>query len=262
MIVTQELKIFIVYVALIVVAEAVTSFISPTYGLFIHSMLLVSLLSLSALWQKNGQSSNLFLTLSIAPLIRVFSLSLPLHYFPSYVWYLVAGIPMLIAAIIVIRLQGLTAKDIGFTIKKPFVQVAITFTGIPFGIIEYYILKPSPIAANFTVMGMFFLAIGFIAATGFVEELVFRGVFQNNVIKAFGPKIGLLGVSIIFATLHIGWLQALDVVFVFFIGLFFGVLALKTGSIAGISLSHGLTNVFLFLIMPSSINLISYLSPK
>jgi len=46
--------------------------------------------------------------------------------------------------------------------------------------------------------------------------------------------------------------------------LFFGVSVLKTGSIAGVSLSHGLTNVFLFLVMPSitSINLISLLPLK
>ncbi len=260
--VTQELKIFIFYVALIILAETVTSFINPTYGLFLHSILLVSLLGLSALWQKNNQSSNLFLCLSIAPLIRVFSISLPLEYFPSYAWYLIAGIPMLIATVTVIRLQGLTARDVGLTPKKPVIQLAITFTGIPFGIIEYYILKPAPIVANFTILSLVLLAIGFIVATGFVEELLFRGVFQNNAVKAFGPKAGLLGVSVVFAVLHIGWLQVLDIVFVFVIGLFFGILALKTGSIAGVSLSHGLTNVFLFLVMPSAINLISQMAPK
>ena len=259
---TQELKIFIAYLFLIVLAETVTSFFSPAFGIIIHSALLVSLLGLSALWQKNRQSSNLFLCLSIAPLIRVFSLSLPLEYFPSYAWYLVAGIPMLVAAVTIIRLQGLKAKDVGITVKKPLLQLAIMFTGIPFGIIEYYILKPAPIAVDFTILGLVLLAAAFIVATGFVEELVFRGVFQNNAVKAFGPKAGLLAVSVVFAALHIGWLQMADVVFVFAIGLFFGILAFKTGSIAGVSLSHGLTNVFLFLVMPSSVNLISLLSPK
>jgi membrane protease YdiL (CAAX protease family) len=225
-------------------------------------MLLVSLLGLSALWQKNGRASNIFLCLSIAPLIRVFSLSLPLEYLPSYAWYLIAGVPMFVAAVTVMRLQGLTMKDVGLTIKKPVIQFAIVLTGIPFGIIEYYILKPAPIVTGFTTLNFVLLIIGFIAATGFVEELVFRGVFQNNAIKAFGTKYGLLVVSIVFAALHIGWLQVWDVVFVFFIGLFFSVLVFKTGSIAGVSLSHGLTNVFLFLVMPSSINLISQLVTK
>jgi membrane protease YdiL (CAAX protease family) len=74
--------------------------------------------------------------------------------------------------------------------------------------------------------------------------------------------MGLLSVAVVFAILHIGWLSVLDVFFVFMIGLFFGFVVLKTKSIAGVSLSHGLTNVFLFLVMPSSINLISLVAPK
>jgi hypothetical protein len=67
-----EIKVFTTYVGFIIFAEFVTSFVSPSYGLFIHSILLVSLLGLSAMWQKNNQASNIFLCLSIAPLIRVF----------------------------------------------------------------------------------------------------------------------------------------------------------------------------------------------
>ena len=246
-----EVKIFLIYLLLIAVAEIVTSFVNPTYGLLIHSMLLVSLLTLSAFWHKTNKFSNLYLCLSIAPLIRIFSLSLPLECLPSYAWYLVAGVPMLIAAAAVIRLEGLKLKDVGLTSKKPKVQLVIMLTGIPFGITEYFILKPTAFAASFSTINFVLLAIGFIIATGFAEELVFRGVFQNNATKALGNKAGLIVVAMVFAALHIGWLQMADVAFVFAVGLFFGVLALKTGSIAGVSLSHGFTNVFLFLIMPS-----------
>lgn len=138
----------------------------------------------------------------------------------------------------------------------------VMLTGIPFGIIEYFILKPNPLAVSLSTVNFILLAIGFVIATGFVEELVFRGVFQNNAVKVFGEKAGLIGVTAVFAALHIGWLSIFDVLFVFTIGLFFGFLTLKTGSIAGVSLSHGLTNVVLFLVMPSSINLISFLAPK
>jgi hypothetical protein len=66
-----------------------------------------------------------------------------------------------------------------------------------------------------------------------------------------GEKAGVIGVTAVYALLHIGWLSMLDVIFVFAIGLFFGFLTLKTGSIIGVSLSHGITNVLLFLAMPS-----------
>lgn len=259
--ITKELTVFILYLSLIILAEVVTSFIDPNYGLFIHSILLFSTIALSAFWQKTSHSSNLFLCLSIAPLIRIFSLSLPLSYFPTYAWYIIAGIPMLLAAIIVIKIQALGLKELGITLKRPSLQLLIMLTGIPFGILEYLILKPSPIAVDLTALQLVFLAIALIFATGFIEELVFRGVFQNSAIKLFGAKTGLIVVSAVFAVLHIGWLNVLDIILVFFIGLFFGVLMFKTGSLAGVSLSHGLTNVFLFLVMPS-VNLISILAPK
>jgi membrane protease YdiL (CAAX protease family) len=258
---SKELTIFILFLSLIILAEIMTSFVDPNYGLFIHSILLFSMMALSAFWQKTRHSSNLFLCLSIAPLIRIFSLSLPLSYFPTYAWYIIAGIPMLLAAIIVIKIQALNLKDVGITLKRPGIQLLIMLTGIPFGILEYLILQPSPIATGLSVLQLVFLAIALILATGFVEELVFRGVFQNSAIKLFGAKTGLIAVSAVFAVLHIGWLNVLDIVLVFFIGLFFWVLMYKTGSLAGVSLSHGLTNVFLFLVMPS-VNLISALVPK
>jgi membrane protease YdiL (CAAX protease family) len=258
---TIELKIFLFYLFLIVVAETVTSFINASIGLLVHSMLLVSLLTLSALWYENKNISNLFLCLSIAPLIRIFSLALPLQFLPAYTWYLVAGIPMAIAAVTVIKIQGLSLSKVGITFKKPAVQLAVMLTGVPFGMIEYSILKPASIVVGLSAVSVFLVAIGLVVATGFVEELVFRGLFLTDAVKVFGDKIGLITITAVFAALHIGWLSILDVIFVFVIGLFFGFLTLKTGSIAGVSVSHGLNNVMLFIVMPS-INLISLLTPR
>ncbi len=262
--VTQELKIFVFYIFLIAIAETLTSLINPIAGLFMHSMILVSLIALSAFWQKTKNASNLFLCLSMAPLIRIFSLSLPLQYLPTYCWYLVAAIPMFIASITVMKIQGLSLTNVGITFKKPIIQLLVMLTGIPFGIIEYLILKPESIAMGLSTDSIIFLAFGLILATGFVEELLFRGIFLSNAVKTFGDKAGLITITAIFAILHIGWLSVLDVGFVFIIGLFFGFLTLKTGSIAGVSVSHGLNNVVLFLIMPSInlINLISLIMPK
>ena len=259
---SYELKIFVIFLFFITVAEIVTSLVDPTFGLIIHSILFLSLVVLSAFWQKASNASNLFLGLSIAPLIRIFALSLPLAYFPTYAWYLIAGVPMLMAAFTIMWIQKLKPIDIGINIKNPPLQLAIMLTGIPFGILEYLFLTPAPITTGLSAFDTVLLAGGFIVATGFTEELVFRGVLQNNVVKAFGSKIGLIAVSVVFAVLHIGWLNIFDVILVFSISLFFGVLMLKTGSLAGVSLSHGLTNVFLFIVMPSAVNFISLMAPK
>ena len=53
-----------------------------------------------------------------------------------------------------------------------------------------------------------------------------------------------------------GWIRAenplaiLDIVFVFVVALFFGWIVKKTGSLFGVILSHGITNIVLFVIAP------------
>jgi hypothetical protein len=129
-------------------------------------------------------------------------------------------------------------------------QTGIALTGIPFGVTEYLILRSEALASGLSTGELVPLAAALVFSTGFVEELVFRGILQLGVLKALGEKAGVLGVAAVFAALHIGWLSMLDIAFVFSIGLFFGYLVLKTGSIIGVSLSHGLTNVFLLLLLP------------
>ncbi|MBO3810291.1 MAG: CPBP family intramembrane metalloprotease [Candidatus Brockarchaeota archaeon] len=246
----KESLTFTVFTALIASAETVTTFMDPLYGLSLHTLTLIFMLSLSALKYADNPSSNLYLSLSLAPLIRIVSLSLPLAYFPRYAWYLLAGLAIFSAALASIRAMGLRLKDVGVTLSKPAIQLAMGATGVPLGVIEYFILKPEYLAPGLNSLELTLLALALIFSTGFVEELVFRGVIQRSAVASLGGKAGVLGTAFIFAILHIGWLSTLDFLFVFSIGLFFGLAVLKTGNIIGASLSHGLTNVLLFLILP------------
>jgi len=239
----------ILYIALIVLAEVTTSFADPSYGLFFHSIIFLSLLIPSAL--SSEKSSHFFQALSLAPLIRIISLSLPLAHFQPYAWYMVASVPVFLATLALMRVQGLGFREVGLRLSKPLQQGAVALTGIPFGAVEYFILRPQPLAGGLPLEILALLAIGLVISTGLVEELVFRGVMQQNAVYALGEKGGLACVAALFSALHIGWLSLLDILFVLDVGLFFGYVALKTGSILGVSLSHGITNVFLFLVMPS-----------
>jgi membrane protease YdiL (CAAX protease family) len=246
-----ELYIFILYLASVFAAEVLILFYVPIYSLVFHSAILVFLLGLSAVHHTRKPASYLYRSLTLASLIRILSLSLPLHYFPRFSWYLIASLPVLIAAYMLLRALNLNLSSIGFTLNKPLTQAGIALTGILFGAIEYLILQPESLATNFAILESLILAIVLILSTGFVEELVFRGILQNAALTVFTERVSVLGISIIFAILHIGWLSLLDVIFVFIIGLFFSYVVLKTKSIIGVSLSHGITNVFLFIVMPS-----------
>jgi len=250
-----ELQAFSAYIIFIVFAEVVTSFVDPGYGLLFHSLILISLLVLSSLKHGENPSSRLYLSLSLAPLIRIISLSVPLKHFPSYAWFIVVNVPVLVATVAMMRVQGIGFKNAGIVFEKPLEVAAIALTGIPLGFIDYFILRPEPLAIGLSFWNLVYIAIGLGLSTGFVEELVFRGIMQRDAVEAFGERRGLIGVALVFAALHIGWLSMLDLVFVFSVGLFYGFMTLKKGNIIGVSLSHGITNVVLFMVAPA-INLI------
>jgi membrane protease YdiL (CAAX protease family) len=88
-----------------------------------------------------------------------------------------------------------------------------------------------------------------LVATGFGEELVFRGVMQSASADALG-KMAILYVAAVFAVLHIGYKSAPDVAFAFIVGLFFGWVVARTQSLLGVTLCHGTLNVMLYVIVP------------
>ena len=86
-------------------------------------------------------------------------------------------------------------------------------------------------------------------ATGFLEEFLFRGILQTSASQVLAG-FAIPYVSLVFAILHIGYRSALDVAFVLVIALIYGWVARRTGSIMGVSMSHGVTNIMLFLVVP------------
>jgi membrane protease YdiL (CAAX protease family) len=83
-----------------------------------------------------------------------------------------------------------------------------------------------------------------------LEEILFRGIFQAYAIPALGTVGGVGLTAAIFAIMHAGWYSPADVVFAGLVGCFFSLAVQKTRSIAGVSISHGLANFTLFVLVP------------
>jgi membrane protease YdiL (CAAX protease family) len=236
------------YLAAVAVAEFMVVLVEPRLGLVVQAVLLVILLAHAALsWERSYHP--LLLGLSFAPLIRLLSLSLPLARFPLVYWYFITSVPLFIAVSLAMRVMGFSFQAVGVNRRSLLSQLMVSFSGLAFGYLEYQILRPLPLAKAFTWRHLWLPAIVLMVSTGFMEELVFRGLLQ----RATGPLLGRFSVpyvSALFAVLHVGYRSVLDVLFVFAVALFFGYVAEKTQSIVGVSLSHGLTNITLFLVMP------------
>ena len=242
-----------IYVILITLAELLIAHYHTGMGLALHTAILFALFTHAAFsHHKEKEKAHLLTVIALAPLIRIVSLYAPLSGFHFMQWFLILSIPLFSCVFATILFQHLHTHDIGLVLnfKQLHLQLAIASTGILFGTIEYLILYPQPLVSDLSFKSLAVPILIMLVCTGFLEEIIFRGIIQHNAIKYFNENTGIFFVSILFAVMHIGNLSLLDVVFVFFVGYFYGYAARFTRSIAGVSISHGLTNVILFLIMP------------
>jgi hypothetical protein len=238
----------IIYLLVITAAETVTVFFAPLWGILSHLAIMVALILQSSLAGEHPHR-QLILSLALVPLVRVMSLSMPLSGIPQIWWYPIIYAPLVVAAVVVMRLIGYKAKDVGLTVRLLPIQLAIMLVGALLAVAEYYILTPEPLVSELTWQAIWLPALLLLVCTGFTEEFIFRGVLQRAAVEAF-KGWGIVYVSFLFAILHMGFLSWIDVVFVFIVALFFGWLVKRTGSLLGVTLAHGLTNIGLYLIVP------------
>jgi membrane protease YdiL (CAAX protease family) len=241
-----------VYLQVITLAEILTTLRedSAGLGLVLHSVVLLMLLVHGAL-EDSIRYRRIYLTISLAPLMRVLSLSLPLAAAEVHLqwWYFWIGLLVYVGMIFAGVITKIPAGRIGLRIGSLPVQLLIGLIGIPLGLWEYYILKPEPLAPEFTLEAMLLPALILIVFTGVLEEVLFRGLIQQSIIAAYG-KFGITYQALLFAVLHVGYGSVSDVFFVFGVAVLFGFLAQWTNSLLGVSIAHGLTNIGLLLVFP------------
>ena len=78
------------------------------------------------------------------------------------------------------------------------------------------------------------------ATPAFCEELLFRGYVQTRLTRSFGPLVGIVVASFLFAAFH---LDLVHVIAVFPLGLFLGWIAWQSGSLFPAMMGHFVNNV-------------------
>ncbi len=235
------------YLVLITLAEILTAAIEPHAGIVLHSIILVILL-LQGATTRQTQLRRLLLTLTLSPLIRILSISLPLQNIALVNWYLIIGALAFAGAIFAARILGISYQRMGFTLKDWPKQIPIGLLGLGLGLTEFLILRPSALTPPNWV-DVLYASFVLMIFTGLLEEFIFRGLVQETATSALG-RVGIPYGALLFAVLHIGYLSFIEVVFVFTVGMIFGVIVQRTRSLLGVTLAHGMTNISLYLIFP------------
>lgn len=239
----------LLYLFALTLAEVVAVLLVPVLGILLYFLLLLLLLLHAAVtWER--PIHRFFLALTLVPLIRIISYSLPLLGFDLTFWFLITSVPLFVAAYVVMRQLRLSWGSVGVTWRGWPLQLLIGLSGIGLGYLEYLILRPDPLVATFTWAAIWLPALILLISTGFLEEYIFRGIMQKTAVEQLGRLVGISYVALFFAVLHIGYRSVWDFVFVLVVGLAFGIAVQATRSVIGVTLAHGLTNITLFLVFP------------
>jgi membrane protease YdiL (CAAX protease family) len=249
----------LLYLLLIAAAELVTSYavghgaVFAKFGIVFEAFVLFTLLIHSALiLRADPEFSQLLMVLILAPLIRILSISMPVAQFSYMAWFTIISIPVYITIFTCMYLQQLSLRDIGLVlpaVKHLPLEFVTILLAVPLGIMEYLILKPrvlvEPHLATLLVPGLIL-----VVCTGLLEELAFRGLIQYHAVRTMGFA-GIVLISALFGLLHLGNLSILDVLLTAGIAIVYSLVVRRTGSLYGVSISHGFINIILFLIAPS-----------
>lgn len=245
----KEILILIIYLIVISAVEVIIAYNSMELGLGLEFIILFALLVTSSIFESYN-FSNLLRSMMILPLIRIIRLTLPVTQANLLSLFIIIAFLLFVTSVTIVRTQKLNRKNVGLILGNIPVQLIIALSGFILGFIEYMILRPQALISSFTLESVLIGSIILIISTGFAEELLFRGILQKNAENVLGNIYGVIYASILFMVFHIGWYSSLDVLFVFGVSMFYGYLFQKTRSLFGITLSHGICNSVLYLIMP------------
>ncbi len=245
------------YLVTIVLAEALLRLYGSAVGGIVYALLLIALVVQSR--RAAGDTTRLFLlTLSLVPVINVLAAVVNLALFAvdvrsELVFLAIVFVLSLAAAIAVMRTAKLRASDVAVAPGKPIPQLLVGLTGIAFGFVLYYLTKPDPVVAG---AGWWPLpaAVVVILIGAAMEELAFRGILQRTSWAALGVW-GLVYVSLVFGLIHVGRVSGFNlsigsIPWIFAVALFYAWVVRKTGSLSGVTLSHFLNNIIVFLVGP------------
>jgi hypothetical protein len=241
----------ILILGLITLTEYVYVYSNVAYGILLSLFLTVGIYIAVSLGREESSISRSAEALALVPLYILFTSSLPWFFIKQV--YLVPAVYSIILLLCFWHIYelDLPLASVGLVRKFARKEIALgVLLAIPLGTIEYLILRPAPAAPEF--LFSIFLR-DFLYMTLFVgigEELLFRGIIQTELQKAFHPQAGLFLASLLFGVMHLTWRSVPELFFTFFAGYILGYLYYRTGNLTAPILLHGVNNTVLISVWP------------
>ena len=237
------------YAGLIASAELLIALAASRAGMILHCLLLTALLWHAA-WTAHSKDRALLACLALAPIMRIVGLWLSFPEFSPCHKYLLVSLPLFAAAWVTARMLGYSRDALGLARRRLPVQMAVGLTGVIVGALDYLILRPPPLSRPLNWVDAWQPVLILLVCTGLLEELIFRGLLLRTAAGSLGVW-GLWYSSLLFATMQTGYRSPAHILLSFVTAAIWAWVVRHTGSLLGVALAHGLTNVVALLILPS-----------
>jgi membrane protease YdiL (CAAX protease family) len=248
------------YLVAITAAELFTAFVNAQAGVVLHALILFALLNHSMLLgplavPRSGALSDdparvLVALLSLLPLLRVFSLTMPTRQVSPYFWYLLIGAPLLTAIVLVARYIHFSPVDAGIW-RWSQQQGVLAAAGIPLGVIAYVSFHRIPVVESHEVPYLIIGTAILVVFLGLVEELIFRALLQPHLCALYGGTRGVVMTAALSAVFSSGSRSPVTILFTFAVALGFGWVVYSERSIMGVAIAHGLIGIMTVLVLPN-----------
>ncbi len=241
-------------VILILLAESLIYLGKPNAAMPIHAVNLIFLI-LSSIFINN----RIYPALMLLPLFRLLNVAMPVFFNLTLYSYSMVYAPMFIPIYFLVKDGFISRSEAGMTFKSFLYYFPLAIAvGFALGWGEYNVIHPQILTPSANIKDVFILTVTMIFFVGIVEEFIFRSSLQTVLEERLGSIAGLLLASIIFGFMHSGYQMPLELLYVSFAGVVFGLLFWLTKSLPIISLAHGVTNISLFLVVPMKPEILIY----
>jgi membrane protease YdiL (CAAX protease family) len=226
---------------------------SPLAGGVCDGVLVIALVNQFVLSERDRRQP-LLLALAVVCLYRVLALTpLPATDFTNHV--VLAGAPMLIAALLALRALEVPLPTLRIEPRALGVQALVALSGVPLAWVAYKLLNPGFVVTFSGTGGAHSAAVAatvtaLVVFSGVGEEVLFRSLVHRAARSTFGDS-ALYVSAPVFAAAYIGTRSVPFVLFALAVGAFFGWCYERTGSAAGVAVAHGLVSVGVFVVLPS-----------
>ena len=242
-------------ISLVILAESLIFVGYMQAAMIVHALNLTFLI-LSSAYMNN----RIYPALMLLPLFRLLNIAMPVLFQLTLFSYSLVYAPMFIPIYFVLKEGFVSPAEAGVTLKGFWFYMSLAVAvGFALGWGEYKVLHSVSLVPGPGLMYVLALSIIMIFFVGLVEEFVFRSALQTVMEERLGSIAGLLATSVLFGMMHSGYHLPLEILFVSFAGVVFGLLFWLTRSLPVIALAHGVTNISLFLIAPDYSWLLVYL---